>query len=31
MVFNQIHNILADVPPQNVIAMLEAAYEYGKY
>ena len=30
-VFNQIHNILADVPPENVIAMLEAAYEYGKY
>ncbi|MDZ7838084.1 MAG: hypothetical protein U5N58_09095 [Actinomycetota bacterium] len=30
-VFNQIHNILADVPPENVIAMLEAAYDYGKY
>jgi uroporphyrinogen decarboxylase len=30
-VFNQIHNILADVPPENVIAMLEAAYEYGQY
>lgn len=30
-VFNQVHNILADVPPENVIAMLEAAYEYGKY
>ncbi len=30
-VFNQIHNILADVPPENVVAMLEAAYEYGKY
>jgi len=30
-VFNQIHNILADVKPENVIAMLEAAYEYGKY
>jgi len=30
-VFNQIHNILADVPPENVIAMLEAAYEYGSY
>jgi len=28
-VFNQIHNILADVPPENVIAMLKAAYEYG--
>ena len=30
-VFNQIHNVLANVPPENVIAMLEAAYEYGKY
>jgi len=30
-VFNQIHNILADVPPENVIAMFEAAYEYGFY
>jgi len=30
MVFNQIHNILADVPPENVIAMFEAAEEYGK-
>jgi len=31
MVFNQIHNILADVPPENVISMFEAAYEFGKY
>ena len=30
-VFNQIHNILANVPPENIIAMLETAYEYGKY
>ena len=30
-VFNQIHNILANIKPENVIAMLEAAYEYGKY
>ena len=30
-VFNQIHNILADVPPENIIAMFEAAYEYGFY
>ncbi len=29
-VFNQIHNILANVPPENVIAMIEAAYKYGK-
>jgi uroporphyrinogen decarboxylase len=26
-VFQQVHNILANVPPANVIAMLEAAYE----
>jgi uroporphyrinogen decarboxylase len=30
-VFNQIHNILSDVPPENVIAMLQAAHEYGIY
>ena len=30
-VFNQIHNVLADVPPENVISMLEAANEYGGY
>lgn len=27
-VFNQVHNVLADVPPENVVAMLDAAYEY---
>jgi uroporphyrinogen decarboxylase len=31
LVFNQIHNILADIPPENVMAMFEAAYDYGKY
>lgn len=25
------HNILVDIPPENVIAMFEAAIEYGKY
>jgi uroporphyrinogen decarboxylase len=30
-IINQIHNILANIPPENVITMLEAAYEYGKY
>lgn len=30
-VFNQIHNVQANVPPENVIAMLEAAYEFGRY
>jgi len=27
-VFNQVHNILADIPSENVIAMLQAACEY---
>ena len=27
-VFNTIHNILPDVPPQNVVAMFEAVDEY---
>ncbi len=31
LVFNQIHNILADVPPENVISMLDTAYNFGKY
>lgn len=30
-VFNQIHNIQANVPPENVVAMLEAAYEESFY
>lgn len=30
-VFNSIHNVMADVPPENVIAMFEAAYEFGRY
>ena len=30
-VFNQIHNIMADVPPENVIAMFDAALKYGEY
>ncbi len=30
-VFNQIHNIQANVPPENVLAMFEAAYEFGGY
>ena len=28
-VFNTIHNILADVPPENIVAMFEAVAEYG--
>ncbi|MCL5073251.1 MAG: hypothetical protein M1308_20535 [Actinobacteria bacterium] len=30
-VFCQIHNVLSDAPPENVISMLEAAYDYGRY
>ena len=30
-VFNQIHNVMVDVPPENVIAMFDTAYEFGKY
>ena len=31
LIFSQIHNIQAEVPPENIIAMFEAAMEYGKY
>jgi len=31
MIFSQIHNIQADVPPENITAMLDAAFEYGIY
>ena len=30
-VFNQIHNIQANVPTENIMAVLDAACEYGKY
>jgi uroporphyrinogen decarboxylase len=30
-VFNTVHNIQADVPPENIMAMWEALQEYGKY
>ncbi|MEM3420555.1 MAG: uroporphyrinogen decarboxylase family protein, partial [Nitrososphaerota archaeon] len=30
-IFAPIHNIQAEVPPQNIVAMFEAAKEYGKY
>ncbi len=29
-VFQQVHNIMADVPPENVVAMLDAVRAYGK-
>jgi uroporphyrinogen decarboxylase len=30
-VFNNVHNIQADVPPGNMLAMFDAAYEFGCY
>jgi uroporphyrinogen decarboxylase len=30
-VFNQIHNVQADAPPANVVAMLDAAHEFAAY
>ncbi|MFQ6067667.1 MAG: uroporphyrinogen decarboxylase family protein, partial [bacterium] len=30
-VFNSVHNIQADVPPENVVAMFDMARDYGKY
>jgi uroporphyrinogen decarboxylase len=30
-VFNQVHNIQANVPPENIVAMFDAAYEFGAY
>ena len=30
-VWNQVHNVLADVPPENAVASLDAAYEFGRY
>lgn len=30
-VFNQVHNIQANVPPENIVAMFDAALEYGGY
>jgi len=30
-VFNQVHNIMGDVPPENIIAMLDTAYEESFY
>jgi uroporphyrinogen decarboxylase len=30
-VFNNVHNIQAGVPPQNIVALFDAAYEFGFY
>ncbi|NVM05138.1 MAG: hypothetical protein HWN67_22650 [Candidatus Helarchaeota archaeon] len=29
-VFNSIHNILPDVPPENIVAMFEAVKDYNR-
>jgi uroporphyrinogen decarboxylase len=30
-VFNNVHNIQAGVPPENMVALFETAYEHGFY
>lgn len=30
-IFNQVHNIQPKVPPENILAMLDTAFEYGTY
>ena len=30
-VFNQVHNIMGDVPPANIVALLDTAYEESFY
>ncbi len=30
-IFNTVHNIQADVPPENILAMWEALQEFGTY
>ena len=30
-VFNNVHNIQPGVPPENIVAMFDTAYEYGRY
>ena len=30
-VFNTVHNILPEVPPENIVAMFDAVHEYGVY
>jgi uroporphyrinogen decarboxylase len=30
-VFQQVHNVLANVPPENIIAMFETAWQEGAY
>ncbi len=30
-VFNNVHNVQSEVPPENVLAMFDAAHEFGRY
>jgi uroporphyrinogen decarboxylase len=30
-IFNNVHNIQAGVPPENIVALFDAAYEFGFY
>jgi uroporphyrinogen decarboxylase len=30
-IFNQVHNIQADVPPENIVAMFDEAQKSGTY
>ena len=30
-IFSQVHNILPDVPPENIMTMYESVWEFGKY
>ncbi len=30
-VFNTVHNIQAEVPPENIVAMWKALWKYGRY
>ena len=30
-VFNNVHNIQADIPPENIVALFDAAHEFGGY
>jgi uroporphyrinogen decarboxylase len=30
-IFNNVHNIQAEVPPENIVSLFEAAYDYGSY
>jgi uroporphyrinogen decarboxylase len=30
-IFNNVHNIQGDVPPENIVALFDTAYEHGFY